>query len=209
VKKKAFVAAALVLASGAAHAQLARPGFYAGLDVGGSRSAMRDVEINAALSAQGVNGGATSIAQTGHVYGVNAGYRYNEHWSMEAAWHSLGSFDYSSVTATDKIVGLWEARALSISGMYSYPLSRALSLYGKAGAAATTVNLNATSTTGATTVGNKSHTNLTPLVGVGMTFALGTNWFGKAGWDHYSTVGDGTTGSQRLEAYVIGVGMRF
>jgi len=208
--KKAIAAAAFVFTSAAVHAQSgdAKAGFYAGLDLGRSRLGVNADDIGGALANQGV-AATTSVDRTDTAFGVNAGYRFNGFLGVEAAYERLGRFDYSADTGTDTISGKFRASALSLSAVGFYPLAPQWSLYGKAGVTRTEAKLDATSENGTTAVDNASHTGTGLLVGAGLTYDFDRAYFAKAGWDHYTKVGDGSTGSGPIDVYLLGVGMRF
>ena len=77
-------------------------------------------------------------------------------------------------------------------------MSNAFSLYGKAGLAVTDAK-----------VEPESHTGTGLLVGAGVTYDFTGGYFAKAGWDHYANIGDASTGSGSIDAYNLGVGVRF
>ena len=208
--KKAIAAAAFVFTSAAVHAQSADPkaGFYAGLDLGRSRLGVNADDIGGALANQGV-AATTSVDRTDTAFGVNAGYRFNSLLGVEAAYERLGRFDYSADTGTDTISGKFQANALSLSAVGFYPLAPQWSLYGKAGVTRTDAKLEAASENGTTAVDNSSHTGSGLLFGAGLTYDFDRSYFAKAGWDHYTKVGDGSTGSGPIDVYLLGVGMRF
>lgn len=208
--KKAIAAAAVVFSSGIAQAYAAdaRPGWYAGLDLGVGRSGVSGSDVDGALANQGISG-SSSLDKSGTAFGINGGYRLNRNFAVEAAWDRLGTFDYSSSTGADTISGKYEANALSLAGVGFYPLTSAWSLYGKAGLAMTDAKLSASSGTGATPVGENSHTGTGLLIGAGVTYDFDPSYFAKAGWDHYAHVGDASTASGSFDTYMVGVGMRF
>ena len=197
--KKAMAAIAVVLSSGLAHAQSAdKTGWYAGLDVGASRSGM-DVNVPGSVDAD----------KSGTMFGISGGYRLNRNFAVEGALARLGSFDYNATTATDTVNGKLEADALSLAGVGIWPVTNAFSVYGKAGLALTDAKLTASSSSGLTPVGDASHTGTGLLVGAGVTYDFDSSWYAKAGWDHYAKVGDASTGQGDINTYLVGVGMRF
>jgi len=207
--KKAMAAIAVVLSSGLAHAQSAdKTGWYAGLDIGASRSGIKSDEIGGALANQGAPG-AVSADDSGTMFGISGGYRLNRNFAVEGALARLGSFDYNATTATDTVSGKLEANALSLAGVGIWPVTNAFSVYGKAGLALTDAKLTASSASGLTPVGDASHTGTGFLFGAGATYDFQGGYFAKAGWDHYAKVGDGSTGQGDINAYLVGVGMRF
>jgi OmpA-OmpF porin, OOP family len=207
--RKAIVAFAFVVSSGVVHAQSAdKAGWYAGLDLGRSRLGMSGTDVDGALANQGI-ASSTTLDQTDTSFGVNAGFRFNRYFALEGAYERLGQFDYSASTGTDTIDGKFKANALSLAAVGIYPLAPQWSLYGKAGLARTDAKLEASSESGATPVDNASHNGTGLLVGAGVTYDFDRAFFAKAGWDRYSKVGDGSTGSGPIDLYMLGVGMRF
>src|SRR5438132_269746 len=72
------------------------------------------------------------------------------------------------------------------------------------------VDLEASSASGATAVSNQSHAGMGWLIGAGATYDFAGGLFTKLGWDHYASVGDGaSTGQGSIDMYSLGVGMRF
>ena len=209
MNKKAIAAFTLMLSSGLAAAQSAdKAGWYAGLDLGRSRLGMSGADIDGALANQGV-GGSSSVDRSDTGFGINGGYRFNRNFAVEAGWARLGDFSYSSNTGTDTIDGKFKANALSLAGLGIYPLTPNWSVYGKAGLARTSVDLEASSETGATAVSNQSHAGVGWLLGAGLTYDFSGGVFTKLGWDHYASVGDAATGQSAIDMYSLGVGMRF
>ena len=207
--KKALAALAVVVSSGAAHAQSAdKAGWYAGLDIGASRSGIKADEIGGALANQGAPG-SVSADDSDTMYGINGGYRLNRNFAVEGALTRLGTFDYSSTMPGDTVSGKFRANAASLAGVGIWPVTNAFSIYGKAGLAVTDAKLEAASATGATALNNVSHTGTGLLVGAGATYDFAGGYFAKAGWDHYAHVGDASTGTGDINAYLVGVGMRF
>jgi OmpA-OmpF porin, OOP family len=208
--KKSIAALSVALSTGLGTAHAAEPtaGWYAGLDLGRSRLGMSGGDIDGALANQGV-AGSSSIDKSDTSYGINGGFRFNRNFAVEAAWERLGDFSYNSNTGTDTIDGKFKASALSLAGVGILPLAPSWSLYGKAGLARTTVDLDANSETGATAVSNQSHDRIGGLIGAGVTYDFNGGVFTKLGWDHYAKVGDDSTGETSINTYSLGVGIRF
>ena len=210
MKKTVLAALALALSSGLASAQSAdKAGWYAGLDLGRSRLGLSGGDVDGVLANQGIAGSST-IDHSDKSLGINGGYRFNRNFAVEAAWERLGDFSYSSTTATDTINGKYKADALSLAALGIYPFTANWSVYGKAGLARTSVNLDASSASGATPVQSQSHSGMGLLFGAGVTYDFDGGVFTKLGWDHYASVGDsGTTGKGTVDVYQVGVGMHF
>jgi len=47
------------------------------------------------------------------------------------------------------------------------------------------------------------------LAGLGATYDFTSQWYAKLGWDHYNRVGNDSTGKTDIDAYSLGVGLRF
>jgi OmpA-OmpF porin, OOP family len=174
IMRKTAIAAALALSLGAGLAQAqasdSTSGFYGGIDIGHSR-----------LNASGLDD------DTGTALGLDAGYRLNRYFAVEAGYAHLGDFSPS-----------YQARALSLSAIGILPLERGFSVYGKLGLARTHADV----------VGASDH-NDSPLVGAGVLYDVNQRWFVKAGLDHYAKVGGGETGEGSANVYLAGVGLRF
>src|SRR6266481_3432536 len=156
MKKKVIAAAALAVgcaaSSGFAQAQSAdKQGWYGGLDLGYTRLGLSSGDVDGALANQGVAGTST-LDTSDKSFGINGGYRINRNFAAEVAYENLGSYTYSSNTGVDTINGKFKADALSLAGLGIYPFTPNWSVYGKAGLAHTSVNLDASSATGATPV---------------------------------------------------------
>jgi opacity protein-like surface antigen len=86
IMKKTAIAAALALSLGAslAHAQTSDPrGWYAGIDVGASRSNRSGLDDDTDVSL-GIYGGSDD-ANSG-VFGLGAYYELNRQWFLKAGW---------------------------------------------------------------------------------------------------------------------------
>ena len=208
--KQAFAVIALALSSGLAAAQstVAKPGFYAGLDLGRSRLGLSGGDIDGALANQGI--ASSTSSDTGHTaFDINAGYRFNRNWGVEAAYTHFGEFNFNSTTATDTLGGTYKANALSLAGLGYLPLTPNWSVYGKAGLARTSADLDVSSASGTTAVSNQSHSGTSLLFGAGLQYDISSTYYAKAGWDHFNSVGGDMTGKGDINVYTVGAGMRF
>lgn len=152
------VAAALLLSVIAAPAFSADEGYYAGINVGRSKT---DSNI-----------GADVVTKTNDTsYGVLLGYQFNPNFAVEAQYTDLGKFEATNFTGKNDVF------ALSLVGIV--PLANAFSLYGKLGYADTRSSLsnNVAYSSG------KNRSDVTYGVGVeyDVTPAVGV----RLGWDQY------------------------
>ncbi len=208
--KQTIALLAFALSSGFAAAQstVAKPGFYAGLDLGRSRLGLSGGDIDGALANQGV--ASSSSSDNGNTaYSINAGYRFNPNWGIEGAYTRFGEFNFNSTTAADTLSGKYKASALSLAGVGYWPLTANWSVYGKAGLARTSTDLDVSSDTGATAVSNQSHSGTSFLLGAGLQYDFTSAYFAKAGWDHFNSVGGDMTGKGNIDVYSVGAGVRF
>jgi OOP family OmpA-OmpF porin len=214
MNKKIIAAAVLTVgctaSSGFAAAQNAdRAGWYGGLDLGHAKLGLSGGDIDSALANQGVAGTST-LDTSDKSYGINGGYRFNRNFAAEAAWESLGSYNYSSNTGADTINGKFKADAFSLAGVGIYPFTPNWSVYGKLGLAHASAKLEAGSSTGATAVSNSSHSGTGPLLGAGLRYDFEGGVFTRLGWDRYDRVGDAaSTGKGSIDLYQLGIGMQF
>jgi OmpA-OmpF porin, OOP family len=119
--------------------------------------------------------------------GLDAGYRFNRNFALEGGYTRLGDFSPS-----------YKARALSLSAIGLLPLEERFSLYGKAGVARTRAET------------DSATDNANSLVfGAGVRYDITSQWFAKAGWDHYTKVGGPDTGSGHADVLAVGVGLQF
>jgi OmpA-OmpF porin, OOP family len=119
--------------------------------------------------------------------GVDAGYRFNRNFAVEGGYTRLGDFSPS-----------YNARALSLSAIGLLPFEDRFSLYGKAGVARTRAETD-TATDNANSL----------VLGAGVRYDINSQWFAKAGWDHYTKVGGPETGSGHADVLAVGVGLQF
>jgi OOP family OmpA-OmpF porin len=100
------IAAAAILATLACTSFAATPGWYAGVDVGGTE--IRDTDLGRETS-----------------YGAFVGYTFNRNFALEAGLRRLGTWDVSVASA--------DADQASISLLGSLPLNNQASVYARIG----------------------------------------------------------------------------
>jgi len=205
---------ALLLAAGSAAAQTSapQPGWYGDLNLGASRLGASASDVNGVFSKQGITG-TSSIDRNDAAWGLNLGYLLNQNWGVEGGYTDFGSFKYSMpVTApgADTVNGKYKAHAWSFAGIGRLPLAGNWALYGKLGYERSSAKLDASSSTGATAPAGGSADRNGVLLGAGVTYDINRSWYGKAGWDHYTRVGnDDSTGSGAMDVVGIGFGLHF
>lgn len=201
----------LALLAGNAQAATDGAGWYGGLQLNSGRLVGGSSRINGALANQGLSG-STDADRTDAGWGLSAGYRFTPNYSLEAAYNELGDYGYRTTTtipAADSLNGRYKAHAWSLAGVGSLPVGEGWGLYGKLGLTRVGVDLSASSATGATAPGARSDTSTGLVLGAGATYDFTQTWFGKFAWDHYTRVGDASTGRDHIDLLSVGMGMHF
>src|ERR1700740_3087176 len=204
----AVIATALVAGAGMVRAQSFDSAWYGGIDLGRSRLGLGGSDFDNALANQGI-GASSSNDRSDTSLGFSVGYLFNRNFALEGAYTRLGDFNYSAAVsspAADTISGKYKAHAVSLSGIGILPLQQKWSVYGKAGLARTTTDLEASSDTGAVAVGNASASRTGLLIGAGAMYDFNRNVFARAGWDRYAQIGSADTGKGHADVYSVGVG---
>lgn len=152
---KKIATALLLSAAVATPAFAADEGFYAGVTLGNAK-----VNVPAAF------GPATKNSDT--VYGVLAGYQFNQNWGAEVEYTGAGKF--TTATATGK------ADAFGVTAVGTLPMSDTFSLYGKLGFAQVSGKANGAA-------GNANRTSAT--YGLGLQYNATQNVGIRFGWDRF------------------------
>src|SRR5258708_15623177 len=128
---------------------------------------------------------------------------------MEGAYTRFGEFNFNSATAADTLSGKYKASALSLAGVGYLPLTANWSVYGKAGLARTSTDLDVSSDTGATAVSNQTESKTSWPFRAGLQYHFTSAYLAKAGWDHFNPAGGDMTGKGNIDVCSVGAGMRF
>lgn len=151
-------------------------GFYVGVQLGGVKYGYSNI---------------TNNSQVG--YGLLAGYAFNENFSLEAEYNSLGGFDSAKSTLKGTSVGL--------SGVGYYALSQQFALFGKLGYASTSMK----ETAKPGFIGDFTHNNSGVAGGLGVQYNINPSVGMRVGIN-ISPVGDAASGQSTAGlAYVGGV----
>lgn len=196
-----------------AQAQLKAPysGWYLGFELGAGRTDLNAGDLNAAFASQGIAASST-LDRSDSGFGLKLGYRLSPRWSLEGGYANLGKYSFGATTtapAAGALGGNYGARAWSFAGLGSVPMAERFSLFGKFGVARTTVEREINSQSAGLGALNTDARRNGLLLGAGATYDFDAAWFGRAGWDRYTRVGDGSTGRGDIDFYGIGLGRRF
>jgi OOP family OmpA-OmpF porin len=203
-----FAASVAVLSMQAAHAQ--DTGWYAGINAGATHNTLKNGDVDNALGKQGVTS-SSSLDTRDNIYGLNLGYQFNRNFAVEGGYVDLGKYNFSSnisAPAADTASGTYKAKGFTASAVGILPLQNGFSAYGKVGLIVADTKLDASSGTGATTLGNTSKTSTHPTVGLGLSYDFTKQVVGKAEWNRYG-VGNSDTGRGDIDAYTVGVAYKF
>jgi hypothetical protein len=206
-----MVVLALLASTAGAQQRAPYSGWYLGLDLGSGRTGMNAGDLNGAFASQGIASSAT-LDRSDSGFGLKLGYRLSPRWSLEGAYANLGKYGFGATTTAPVAGGLggsYEARAWSFAGLGSVPLADRFALYGKFGVARTTVERDVDTQTPGLGATNADAKRNGLLLGAGATYDFSAKWFGRAGWDRYTRLGDGTTGRGEIDFYGVGIGRRF
>ncbi len=150
-------------------------------------------------------------------FGFGGGYRFSDHFAVEAAYVDLGAVDYrADVTVTDgtdqadadvRLDSSGDGPVISALGIL--PIGERFSVFGRVGFSL----LNAKGTARITVDGNSQRASQDsqksdPVVGVGMEYELSRHFAVRLAWDRYFDVGtEDVTGDVDADLYTVGVRM--
>lgn len=142
---------------------------------------------------------------------LQGGYRFNDNFAVEAGYIDFGKIDYRADTATGAAKGSLQAGGIDVAGVASLPLNDQLSVFAKAGAVAATVKSKLSSDATATLLDEHSSTQVVrPLLGVGTTYKISSNWNLRADYDQVANLGKSSdTGTMTSRMFSLGVQYRF
>lgn len=199
--------AGLALATGARAAD--DTGWYGSLNLGRSHLGLSGNDLDGRNAAQGVTS-STTLDSRDSAWSLNAGYRFNRNFALEAGYVDLGSYRFTgntSAPAAGSLDGRYKAHGYSLVAVGIVPLQSGFSLYGKAGLFLARTELSASSS--ATALGGADSSRGTGTIGAGLSYDFTRNVFGRAEWNRYARIGDDNTGRASVDLYTVGVGYRF
>lgn len=148
------------------------------------------------LSAAGATGLTSRDNGSGNQWRLQAGYKFNPYFAVEAGYIDLGKADYRANFAGGTAKGSEKAGGLDLAILGILPITENLSVFGKAGAVAEKVETRLTSTAPAATSFKDSSTMVSPLVGVGATYSVMKNMDLRFDYDHVSNIGKSGKGGK-------------
>jgi len=200
--KKVFTIAAIALAIPfAAQAQ----GGYIGANVGRVKQNttdqlhFSDIKDTKGVSAKGSDTG----------YKLYGGYDFSEHFGMEGGYITQQKFDAEAPAGTAPKDGRAAVRgaqkSLYLAATATMPMAESLALFGKAGLAYNRTSFDVIDQP------SRSHDQLSPMLGVGVSYALADNTSVVAEYESYGKLGKlGKSPDQiNAKASMLSVGLRY
>ena len=163
--------------------------YYEALDLG---------QIKAADACLGT---ASGCKDTATFFRVVGGYEFTPMWGAEISYGFSGKASLGNISAG--MTGKWEASALQLAAIGTFPLGSGFALTGKVGIARTDLKLSAA---GPGTSTSLTSTSIKPAFGIGARYDF-TNTFGvRAQYEDLGKVGDANvTGSYKMTLISAGI----
>lgn len=156
--------------------------------------------------------GATSVTShdsgNGNQWRLQAGYKFNPYFAVEAGYIDLGKADYRASYAGGSARGSEKAGGVDFAVLGILPVTEGFSLFGKAGFVAAKVETRLTSTAPAATSIRDSSTDVRPLLGLGATYSMTKNIDLRFDYDHVSGLGR-SSNAGRMHDDMISVGVAY
>lgn len=157
------------------HAQNTRDeGWYLGGSVGAATLKAETEGINA--------NGSENNSATG--YKVVGGYQFSQRWAVEAQYQDLGTWGYRNSSGNGAGTAQAKITGLGISAVGRFPISRDMSVFGKLGAVQQTFDASASNLSG-TSSSSGRFTKTTPLLGIGLEYALSPTVSLRAEYEYF------------------------
>lgn len=204
-----FAASIALFSMQGAHAQ--DTGWYAGANAGVTNAKQTGGGINGAFAAQGATAD-TNLDKRDNIYSLNLGYQFHKNFALEGGYVDLGKYKFNSnvsAPATDTASGDYRVKGWTTTAVGILPLDNGFAAYGKLGAVFADTKFNASSDTGATSIGSTSKSSTRPLYGLGVSYDFSKQVVGKAEWTRYDGLGNDLTGKSDIDTYTVGVAYKF
>lgn len=173
-------------------AQSPDSGFYVGGHIG---------QAEAKDACDGISGPGISCDDKDTAWRILGGYQFNRNLAIEGAYTDLGELTASA----PGISGSAEANALELTGVGSFPLGNAFSVYGKAGIYRGEVDSRLSGFGGGN--GDESNTDFT--FGAGVKFDMTQNVALRAEWQRYNDMGGDNVRETDVDVLSVGLQYKF
>jgi OmpA-OmpF porin, OOP family len=152
--------------------------------------------FNDDLAAAGATGLNSSDHGSGNQWRLQAGYKFNPYFAVEAGYIDLGKADYKANFFGGTAKGSEKAGGIDFAALGIIPVTDNFSLFGKAGLVAAKVQTKLTSGAPAAIGVNDTSTEVKPLIGAGATYSLLKNVDLRFDYDHVSNIGSSGKGGK-------------
>jgi OOP family OmpA-OmpF porin len=146
--------------------------------------------FNDDLTAAGATGLSSSDDGSGNQWRLQAGYKFNPYFAVEAGYIDLGKADYKARFAGGSAKGSEKAGGVDLALLGIYPVTDNISVFGKVGLVAAKVTTKLSSGAPAALHVNDSSTEVRPLFGAGATYSVMKNVDLRFDYDHVSNLGN-------------------
>lgn len=206
MKLELTLAAILTVCSSAAFAD----GPYIVGEVTHSSLSLDKAGFNADLAAAGATGISSSTDGSGNQWRLQAGYKFNPYFAVEAGYIDLGKADYKATYTGGVAKGSEKAGGVDLAVLGILPVTDNLSFFAKAGLIAAKVETKLSSTAPAVTNIKDSSTEVRPLIGAGATYSVSKNIDLRVDYDRVTGLGKaGKGGSMDDNMFSAGVSYNF
>jgi OOP family OmpA-OmpF porin len=183
---KIFLPLLLVVISSSAFAD----GPYVLGEVTHSNLSLDKGTFNDDLTAAGATGLSSSDNGSGNQWRIQAGYKFNPYFAVEAGYIDLGKADYKANFFGGTAKGSEKAGGIDLAVLGIIPVTDNFSVFGKAGLVVAKVQTKLTSGGPAATNINDTSTEARPLIGAGATYSLLKNVDLRFDYDYVPNLGN-------------------
>ncbi|HUP94992.1 MAG TPA: outer membrane beta-barrel protein [Burkholderiales bacterium] len=159
-------------------------GFYLGAGFGGAKVV------------EGCGGGPCDPKDK--TWSVFAGYQFNRHLAVEAAYSDFGEATTSATLAGVPITATIKAKALELVGVGLLPVTDSFSVYAKLGV----FHSDADATTSGAVVATSSDKSTGFTIGLGVQYEFVRRFAARFEWQRYNDIGAGITGAEKNDISV-------
>lgn len=167
--------------------------------------------LDKVLTDNGATGLRTSDSGKSNQWRLQAGYKINPNFAIEAGYIDLGKSSYKASFSGGKAKADWSAGGLDVAAVGMLPLNSDFSLIGKLGAIAakTTTDWSSSGISGVPS-GKENKSQVLPMVGVGASYALNEKSDLRLEYERINGIGDASlTGKADDSILSLGVTYHF
>lgn len=198
-------------------------GFYFGVTGGQAQADLSRAELDElvldtfAFAGAPVVSGTSSLEDSDTSLSLFAGYRFSEHFSLEAGYVDLGTAEYRSSGVVDPIgpqpatpatySADFEVKGFTAAAIGALPLNEMFDLHARVGVLFADTEISETASIGADSARDSfSADSRDFFYGLGAGLHLGANWTLSLDWQQFKDVGDDDeTGETDVDSISLGV----